>query len=86
VLIEVFIKVPVLLHFDPSKLICLVIDVSRFAICSILHQCKGCWDVQPGRPDEVPVVCLPSVPRISRGRLGSWIYGYPYRQGTVRVP
>jgi Integrase zinc binding domain len=49
-------------------------------------ECKGCWDVQPGRPNEVPVVCRPSAPRISRGRSGSWIYEYPRRQGTVGVP
>jgi hypothetical protein len=29
------------------------------------NHCNGCWDVQPGRPDEVPVVCRPSAPRIS---------------------
>jgi RNase H-like domain found in reverse transcriptase len=35
---EAFTKAPVLLHFDPSKPICLVMDTSGFAICSILHQ------------------------------------------------
>jgi hypothetical protein len=38
-----------------------------------LEGCKGCWDVQPGHPDEVPVVCRPSAPRISRKWSGSWI-------------
>jgi Reverse transcriptase (RNA-dependent DNA polymerase)/RNase H-like domain found in reverse transcriptase len=38
VLKEVFTKAPVLLHFDPSKPICLVTDASGFTICGILHQ------------------------------------------------
>jgi RNase H-like domain found in reverse transcriptase len=38
VLKEAFTKAPILLHFDPSKPIRLVTDISEFTICGILHQ------------------------------------------------